>query len=342
MPLNLVNALVAREIARNWAHERPAQSAVRPRIEAQRGDAPRRTPLPPRESALNMAASLRAEGVAISDSSVEAIGASPRRIAALRTLDFMRSLCAFGRIKRIATARTLLDGTPSAPLAADLFTLAGTARVGSSMRCYARTTHSLYTAKRMGEFARIVGELAVSGRVELAGGDVLVWDPRRLSIAQGRHADVLWGAVNHLAKSRSLPSDRTLNARNEYNASGELEDRAQYAYRGEMANLMTRLTGKVYVNVDGWDALSHLNSIIATHGPVLAEYGRHGGSVAKVERGEPLSIEGGHLVPEPVNDSLGYVVVPRSEARERYLSIIQYSVDDSAGYMARLEQRRTH
>jgi hypothetical protein len=284
-----------------------------------------------------MGRALREHGVRLDDADIAAVAGNSARVAALSDLDTRRRQTAFQHIERVAQAGTLVDGTPSAPLAADLFKLAGTARLASNIRCYGRTTHSLFTTKRMGEFARIVGELAVKGRVQLANGDVVEWKPRTLRIPAGQHADILWGAVNHLAKNRVLPEETVLNAAREYDGAGQLAQNAQYAYRAEMANLMTRLTGKLHVNVEGSRALRHLNAIAEANGPLLAEYGRHGGSVARVEGNRPLSLDGGQVQPRSVESALGYVVLPLREARARSLSIIEYPVGDGSGYLVSRE-----
>jgi hypothetical protein len=161
-----------------------------------------------------------------------------------------------------------------------------------------------------------VGQLATKGHVTLASGDVVEWRPEKLPVQNGQYADTLWGAVNHLAAKRTMK--RVLN------------DRADFAAQGQMANVFTRLTGEPHVNVWGDDALPHMNEIVAKHGPMFAEYGNHGGSVANVTY-VPQSLEAGSAEPQQMK-GLGYVVVPLSEAKSRKLDVIRYNGNRGTGY----------
>jgi hypothetical protein len=273
-----------------------------------------------------MAEGLRKEGVEVDPSVVRAAAASPRRTQALRAVDFRNTGTAFDHILRIAKAGKLHDGTPSAALAADLFGLVGSARqAGSGTRCYGRTSHTIFTLSHAGEFARLVGSLAVDGEVALAGGEKIRWNPSSTQV-NGDHADYLWGALNQLIRFRELPGDAQLPA------LSQQSNQVDYASRGQMANIYTRLFGTPHVNVRGADAMPHLNEIVARTGPLLAEYGNHGGSVATItQQNVPLGIEAGELEPQPhsricqAGCALGYVVMPMDEAKRYGLEPIRYA-----------------
>jgi hypothetical protein len=282
----------------------------------------REPPLPsPEQLVQSMARRLQRRGVSLQPEAVRTVAADPDRLAALMARDFKGERTAFEHIQGVADAKVLADGAPSAPLAAGLFELLGNpGRAPSYGRCYARTSHAIFTKHHPAEFARIVGQLATSGRVTLAGGEIIRWNPKKLPVENAQHIDVLWGAVNHLTANRDM--GRVLNTESEF------------ASNGQMANIFTRLTGKRHVNVSGDAALPYLNDIVAEHGPMLAEYGNHGGSVAKVKvQYLPESLEAGNPVPSQRN-GLGYVVIPESEAKSRKLEVIRYGRDNT-GYARR-------
>ncbi len=276
-----------------------------------------------RPNAQAMAASLRAKGVTVSDADVRKISASIKRTNALHHLDFPGKKTAFEHIERIASAKKMVNGKPSAQLAGELFVLAGAARSADFGKCYARTTHTIYSVHHAGEMSRIVADLAVKGEVKMADGTKVTWNPRRFSLEDYTpHVDMLWGALNHLMKAKKLPPNPTLS-----NAQ-------EMAYQGEMANLTSRLMGERFVNVDGSEAGKKLNPILSERGPMLAEYGSHGGSLAKIQKGEAYSLEEGNTVPE-VQYSLGYVVMPSSELRKNGIKAMTYQKHDRRGYIDR-------
>ena len=105
------------------------------------------------------------------------------------------------------------------------------------------------------------------------------------------------------------------------------------AYRGQMANVTSRLMGEQFVNAEGSAAMPHLTHITDSFGPMLSEYGAHGGSVAKVDQGEVFSLEGGQTEANyQAWRKLGYVVVPAEEANARGLATLGYEIDDEKGY----------
>ena len=273
-----------------------------------------------RPSAELMAQSLRSKGVTIADTEIASIGGNLARLDALHQLDFAGGKTAFEHIEGLASAQTIKNGAPSAPLAANLFSLAGSVRSGAfyGNKCYARTNHSIYSKHHAGEMSRIIGDLAAKGEVTLADGTQVKWNPETLR-ADTSTVDRLWGALNHYLKEKKLPANR------------ELYETDDYASKGEMSNLTSRLTGVRFVNAAGSDAMPHLNDIIDRFGPVLAEYDNHGGSVAKIRANVTLSQEGGGVDLMPRRD-LGYVVVPEQFAKERGIPVIEYLDSEPQGY----------
>jgi hypothetical protein len=262
---------------------------------------------------------LRRQNVELAPTAADDLLASPDRVAALRSKDFKGKLTAFDHILRLASAGKLRDGSPSAVMASDLFALAGTSRSPTVGRCYARTGLALFSMHHTGEFARLLTDLAIRGEVKLADKSVLQWDPARTPVANNQYVDTLWAGIAHTARLRVLPPQ------------GNVDVPAQVAARGEMANLTTRLTGQPHVNVAGQEAFPHLEGILARHGPMLAEFGNHAGSVAQIEGGRIWSQEAGPPAPT-LGGTLGYVVVPLKEARARKLTVLQYPGDES-GYV---------
>ena len=290
------------------------------------------TPAARRPSAELMAQTLRAKGVLVADADVSAIAGDVKRMNALHQLDFAGNKTTFEHLEAVASAQKLADGSSPAPLAADLFTLVGSARFSTFGKCYARTSHTIYSVHHAAEMARIVGDLAVTGAVTLADGTVAKWNPktfpltvRRLHPGMGPGVegpvDRLWGGLNHLLTQKELP------------ANAEIFGTTQSAFRGQMANVTTRLMGQQFVNVDGASALPHLNDIVDSFGPMAAEFGTHGGSVAEISNGTVRSQEEGALALRDMDDGrLGYVVVPAEEAAKRGLAPIEYPADDDKGY----------
>jgi hypothetical protein len=250
----------------------------------------------------------------------------PARLAALNQRDFVGRATTFDHILRIAAAGQLRDSSNAYLLATDLFLSAGTnraIRIPNDVRCYSRTMFAIYLKHHPGELARLVADLTVDGQTTLASGKVVRWEPRRLPLNGGpsNGADTLFGYMLHSLKGRRLATEVVPT-----NAEGE------YAYEGEMANIHTRLTGRTFVNVSGRAALRYLPEVIRQTGPLLAEYQNHGGSVAAVEDGTPMSLETGQQRLTARNN-LGYVVFPEDEARARGLEILR--PDDSARGYAR-------
>jgi hypothetical protein len=149
---------------------------------------------------------------------------------------------------------------------------------------------------------------------------VLRWDPGRTPVADGQYVDTLWAGIAHTARLRALPP------------RGSIDVPAEVASQGEMANLYTRLTGIPHVNVGGKEALPYLQKIVSRRGPLLAEFGNHAGSVARVRDGRILTQEAGNPAPTPAPRGLGYVVVPLEEATARDLVVRQY-LNDETGYI---------
>ena len=278
-----------------------------------------------RPSATAMADLLRAEGVEVSKRAESTITRSPNRLAALHQVDFEGQATTFEHIERLAKAKTLVDGSPSAEMAADLFALAGRARQAEFGRCYARTNHTVYSVHHAAEMTRLVTGLAVDGKVTLASGIEVKWNPKAFPL-KGMYgsepaADRLWGALNHLLKEKNIGKRPTLKGDGDY------------ASNAQMANITGRLMGEKFVNVEGDQALPHLNQVVDAYGPMLAEYGAHGGSVAKVVRNKPASLEEGATRPEVMQwATLGYVVVPAKVAEEKGLKPLAYRGAGQSGY----------
>ncbi len=282
-----------------------------------------------RPSAELMAQTLRAKGVIVDDAEVAAIAGDVRRMNALHQLDFAGNKTTFEHLETLASAPKLADGSSPAPLAADLFSLAGSARTATFGKCYARTSHTIYSVHHAGEMARIVSDLAVTGAVTLADGTVAKWNPKNFPLVRDNPmgpgvegpVDRLWGGLNHLLTLKDLP------------ATPEIFGTTQSAFRGQMANVTTRLMGQQFVNVDGASAMPHLNDIVDSFGPMAAEFGTHGGSVAEVSNGTVRSQEEGALALRDMEDGrLGYVVVPAEEVAKRGLTPREYPADDDKGY----------
>ena len=131
----------------------------------------------------------------------------------------------------------------------------------------------------------------------------------------------MWGALNHLLKEKNIGKRPTLKGDGDY------------ASNAQMANLTSRLMGEQFVNIEGSQALPHLNQVVDAYGPMLAEYGGHGGSVAKVVKNKPASLEEGTTRPEVMQwATLGYVVVPAKVAEEKGLTPLTYRGAGQSGY----------
>lgn len=275
-----------------------------------------------------MGRSLHAHGTVIEAAELSAIGGDVKRLNALHQLDFEGGKTAFEHIEAIAAAKTLVDGSPSAVLAKDLFSLAGSARSATFGKCYARTSHTVYTVHHSGEMMRILHDLAVKGSVTLADGTTVKWDPASYPFPREEngeqtmhHADRLWSSLNHLLTAKELAPNATL--------SGSSDS----AYRGQMANITSRLMGEQFINVEGSAAMKHLTGIIDGYGPMFAEYNAHAGSVASVTAGMVESLEGGETVSNYQEwRVLGYTVVPKEEGAKAGLKTIEYPADDDKGY----------
>ena len=282
-----------------------------------------------RPSAELMAQSLRDKGVTLADSEIAAIGADVKRLNALHQLDFAGGKTAFEHLETLASAGALADGSSPAPLAADLFSLAGSARTATFGKCYARTSHTIFSVHHTGEMNRIISELAVKGTVTLADGTIAKWNPANFPLVRDNPmgpgvegpVDRLWGGLNHLLTKKEMP------------ANAEIFGTTNSAFRGEMANSTSRLMGPKFVNVKGSTAVSQLTEIIDSFGPLPAEFGNHGGSVAEIANGTVRSQEAGELALRDMTDGrLGYVVVPLDEAKARGLEVVEYPADDDKGY----------
>jgi hypothetical protein len=269
---------------------------------------------------------------AVGASAAEEIGvrvaADPARLAALQKPDFVTGKTAAEHILRLAQARTLFNGEPSSAIAADLFGLVGGARSANTpgVRCYGLADHTVFSKYHPGEFARLIADLATTGRVTLANKEVLEVDAEKA--AAGKVAisvDSLFVAMINLGIEKDLPSPAVLS----------IGGQGPTVYQGQMANLQTRLMGRRYINVPAQEALTHLNDIIAAHGPLLAEYGswepgRGGtaGGVAGVNGDAVFSMNDGG---DRHSGAVGYIAVPAEEAKRRGLKILEYP-DSKFGY----------
>ncbi|HEX4621168.1 MAG TPA: hypothetical protein VH208_06340, partial [Myxococcaceae bacterium] len=242
---------------------------------------------------------LRDKGVAISETLEDEILSDPRRRGALMQQDFSKRGTALEHIERVADAGRLADNTQSGRLASQMLKLAGAVREqrGWGMS-YARANQAVFTAHHAGELCRLIADLAVDRRTELASGQKVRWSPAEFPIDPGRHMEFLWGGLNHLLVQDELPEDASLS------------EAAPVASQAQMANLMTRLTGHPYVNAQARGSVA-LRQIIDAYGPPLAKYGNHAGSLAKfdVER-RPLSLETGDSRPQHMTHPLDFVVIP--------------------------------
>jgi hypothetical protein len=281
-----------------------------------------------RLNAQTMAATLTQRGVRLEPAVVQQIAQSSERLNGLHSLDLAGRSTAFEHILRIASAGTLKDGTPAAPLAAELFALAGTSRRVNSGKCYSRANHTLFSKYYPGEFARLVGDLAVGGQTRLANGEIAKWNTDTWKRpANLPYDEFLWYGLNTLAKNQALP------------ANGEIYGMGDNVYDGEMANLQSRLFGIPYVNVGGAASLQHLDAIIRAHQPLLTEYGNAipgkgntAGALARVVNDKTYSMnEGGDFHD---NKAIGYVAVPAREAAARRLTVLQYATS-THGYLSR-------
>ena len=275
-----------------------------------------------------MAAQLAQRGVRLEPAVLQQIAQSPERLNALHSLDLAGRSTTFEHVLRIAGAGTLKDGSAAGPLAAALFGLAGTSRRVSAGKCYSRANHTLFAKYYPAEFARLVGELAVSGQTRLANGDIAKWDPTRWKLpAQVPVDESLWYGLNTFAKNQVLPKD------------GLIYGMADNVYDGEMANLQSRLFGIPYVNVGGAKSIGHLDAIIRAHQPLLTEYGNTvpgkgntAGALARVVDNKTYSMnEGGDFHD---NKAVGYVAVPAKEAAARKLAVLEYP-NSAHGYLRR-------
>jgi hypothetical protein len=289
---------------------------------------PGRQPSSRTPSAQEMVELMRQRGIDVPHTVTRDLAHSTARVAALHQMDAQGRSTAFEHILRLADAGTLRDGAPSLNMARDLFELAGATRGTQAGRCYARTSHAIFSLHHAGEFSRLLSDLALGGETTLADGSTLRWDPQRMPVNNGQYVDWLWAGVAHAARLQIPPP------------GGLIELTGDLARDGEMANLHTRLSGIPHVNVAGRPALPHLQEIVSRHGPMLAEYGAHGGSVARVENGQAFSQEAGMLGPTPAPGNLGYVVVPREEANARGLPALEYP-GRVTGYIGSLSPEET-
>ncbi len=273
-----------------------------------------------------MVESLRKLGVTVTDELAANVATDLTRLNALHQLDFAGKHTAFEHIQRLAQAGTLVDGTKAATLAGDLFALAGSARPSdfNVAKCYARASQTVFSLHHAGEFTRLLGELAATGQTRLANGETVRWNPSTMPI-RNTHILDLWGGINHIAVERNSPLPR----------GGELSVAKADATRGQMANITTRLFGTQFVNANGTEAKRHLNGFIDTYGPMLAEYGIHGGTVAEVHfpaAGLPETIALEENGTFKSRNNLGYVVVPAEDAATAGLATLEYRPDDRFGY----------
>ncbi len=293
------------------------------------------TPAPPRHTAKSMIAGFTTAGLSEHVSLITDLAAMPERLTALNARDSTGAHRTFDHILRAARAPAGIADVNTKALAADLLGIVGHARrpqESLQTRCYGRTSHTIFTMHHPAEFARLIVDLAVDGKTTLANGEVVTWDTQRAPYnVRLVAADFLWAGLNHAAKAQTPGAGLVLTAQGEY------------AFKGEMANLWSRLTGEQHVNVDGRSpkVLGALPKIVARTGPLLAEYNPHAGSVSGFDdEGQPLSMETGRPEPVRIHDThinnfhllLGYVVVPAKAAKTFDLPVIKYP-NSEQGYM---------
>jgi hypothetical protein len=245
----------------------------------------------------------------------------------------------------------LLLGKQRADLAQELV-----AQVGVPMmcdrrafgRCYARTANALFARFRPAEYVRILSALFLEREVRLASGQVVRWDPAQLAMhpswTPAQQIDFVWGCLGSTLRHKAMPNPAALS-----------NDRG-IATRGEMANILSRLTGERYVNANvGFSRAAHaqhapgscqcmkllgaLDAVSKQTPVLLAEYNppnyvqSHAGSVARVDlqQGMITSYETGGA--EWALDHVGYVVVPERAAQAAGLPTMELPADDACGYL---------
>lgn len=208
-------------------------------------------------------------------------------------------------------------------------------------KCYSRTINAVWGKFQPAEHTRIVASLLVDGQVELASGLTVKWDASTLPSLAAPALDFLFGRLCNQLKAKVLADPLVLAAT------------AEYAYKGEMANLMTRLTGQRYVNVqfgepqttgtpEGRAAALHDRLVAASEsmqrtGPWLAEFGyslNHGGALHSYDADtkQMVSYENAGEITRQTH--IGYAVMPKSEADKLGMTGLTYPEDDERGYLA--------
>ncbi len=239
------------------------------------------------------------------------------RVAALNRPDLLDGKTTLEHIIAVSQAPKLLDGSDcdGKTLATTLLRIAGKPNEATFGKCYGKTINAVWTKYHSGEFTRIIVDLALHGKVTLASGQRVTWDPQTLALPVEVHvelrpelSDFLWGHLCTNMRLQKLPD------------TVELKKDDQFAHKAQMANVITRLSGKAHVNVrpvkakDGsttWSEsqMQTLGRIVKKYGPGMAEFNVHAGSVESVEGKTAYSLEtGGDVDPR---QNLGYVVLPK-------------------------------
>jgi hypothetical protein len=252
---------------------------------------------------------------------------NPPRETALTVDSLPNAAVVRAHLSELAAAPNLIAGAPTTPanLAAEIERHLGLGPAANRWgKCYARTSQAIFARHHVAEYVRIMKELAVGGRVTLKSGQVIEIGITPQCTEVSDFAGFLWGhMVNNLRPKELANPLRTVQA-------------AYPAGQGEMANVMTRLTGERHVNVaigGGVDApnAAAVLAIVARRGPMLAEYGNHGGSVVGTAHGrfDSLELGGAHVL----FPSVGYVVLPAIEVERAGLQAVPYAPANPQGYL---------
>src|SRR5262249_52019557 len=148
-------------------------------------------------------------------------------------------------------------------LAMELLNQVGHPKQAHFGNCYGRTSNAIWSKHHPAEFVRVIAELAQHGRVELASGQVVTWGPEMRLPTYGELGDIIWGHVQNVLRLKVLANPTPVF------------ERPGFASRGEMANLLTRLTGVPHVNVKRTADMSRdayyrvLGRVLQATGPLL-------------------------------------------------------------------------
>lgn len=273
------------------------------------------------------------------------IEANPAKLEALAKTDLVSGKTTLDHLMKLLNG-PLQDAASNKT--ADVWVMEQLRHVGTPVRadysygkCYSRTINAVWGKFQPAEHPRIVASLLVDGQVELASGINVKWDVATHPSRPGPALDFLFGALCNQLKAKVLPDPVVLAAT------------AEYAYKGEMANLMTRLTGQRHVNVqfgepqttgtpEGRAAALHERLVAASDamqrtGPWLAEFGsylNHGGALHSYnpDTKQMVSYENAGEITQQTH--IGYAVMPKAEADKLGMTVLTYPDDDERGYLA--------